>query len=69
MSMRVPVAVGVAVVGVVLAACCALWAVAVNTIVPNVCEPGQPLPVNAGPVRCGDELLEPVADVVLPPPG
>jgi hypothetical protein len=43
----------VLVTGVILVACCVVWAVLAQTIVPDVCSEPTP-PSNAGPIRCGD---------------
>jgi len=43
----------VLVVGAILIACCAVWAVVAQTLVPDACALESP-PSNAGPIRCGD---------------
>jgi hypothetical protein len=40
-------------VGALLVACCAIWALLAQTIVPDVCTEATP-PSNSGPIRCGD---------------
>jgi len=43
----------VLVIGAFLVACCAIWALLAQGIVPDVCTEASP-PTNAGPLRCGD---------------
>ncbi len=38
-------------IGAIILACCALWAVLAQTLVPDVCTLETP-PANAGPIQC-----------------
>ncbi len=50
---RLSMSIVVFVIGLILVACCAGWALVAQALVPDACDVADP-PGNTGPLECGD---------------